>query len=98
MRPAAAGVGSRRENPPQRAYQMGAMRCQGRQSDFVTSTGEAKVPWAAVGEHASLDDVMELIEFLVPPRHDAEVAYDVRISEVREAVAELLVAAGLRRS
>ena len=66
----------------------------GRESDFRYSTGDAKVPWAAVGEHADLSDVMALVEFLVRPREGAQAEYDEHLAAVREAVAELLAAGG----
>ncbi|MCX7598076.1 MAG: DegT/DnrJ/EryC1/StrS family aminotransferase [Armatimonadetes bacterium] len=61
-----------------------------RASDFRYSTGDAVVPWAAVGEAPNLDDVMAVIEFLVRPRDDRQADYAARLEQVRTALASLL--------
>lgn len=35
-------------------------------SDFRYDTGEARVPWAAVGESMNIDDISSIIRFLIP--------------------------------
>ena len=59
-------------------------------ADFRYATGEAKVPWAAVGEPMLADDLMRTIEFLVPPREGNVQAYRKQLSGVRKAVEGLL--------
>ncbi len=39
-------------------------------SDFRYSTGEAKVPWAAVGENYNADDVVDIVRFLIQKADD----------------------------
>ena len=63
-----------------------------RASDFRYSTGDAAVPWAAVGEPNNLDDVMALVEFLVRPKQGQEAEYSSRLEDVRKAIAALFQA------
>lgn len=39
---------------------------QNKKSDFRYDTGEARVPWAAVGENINIEDIASVIRFLVP--------------------------------
>lgn len=55
-------------------------------SDFRYDTGPAKVPWAAVGENYSADDVIELIKFLMQKNADD---YDGALEELKKAVYQL---------
>jgi len=57
-------------------------------SDFRYSTGEAKVPWAAIGENVNADDISEIIKFLIPGGDD-KVAYDEQLLKVEEEVKKL---------
>ncbi len=55
-------------------------------SDFRYDTGESKVPWAAVGENYNVDDVMEIIRFLIKG-DGAE--YESKFDQIRENVKDL---------
>jgi len=59
-------------------------------SDFRYDTGEAKVPWAAVGESVNLDDIMELIKFLIPEGGEDHEGYQGQLSRVRDELQGLL--------
>ena len=37
----------------------------GKATDFRYNTGATKVPWAAVGENYNVNDLMEIIKFLM---------------------------------
>ena len=52
-------------------------------SDFRYNTGEAKVPWAAVGENYNAHDLMSVVEFLMQGSGEA---YDKALAEVAEKV------------
>jgi len=52
-------------------------------SDFRYNTGDARVPWAAVGENYNANDLMSLVEFLMQGSGDA---YEAALAEVREKV------------
>jgi perosamine synthetase len=56
-------------------------------SDFRYDTGEAKVPWTAVGEVMRHEDVMNVLKFLMPC-HDAP-AYARQLARVEKEVAAL---------
>jgi len=60
-----------------------------RSSDFRYDTGEAAVPWHAVGEHINEVDIMETLRFLVRPREGQEEAYERELNATREAVSRL---------
>jgi len=62
-------------------------------SDFRYETGVAKVGWPAVGEPMRLDDVMKIVEFLVPTASGSQTAYGRKLAEVRRAI-DGLVAVG----
>lgn len=57
-------------------------------SDFRYSTGEAKVPWAAIGENINIDDISEIIKFLIPAG-EAEKDYDEQLLKVEEEIKKL---------
>ena len=58
-------------------------------SDFRYDTGEAKVPWAAIGENVNLTDIESIIKFLVPSGQD-DSAYETQFSKVMEQITELV--------
>ncbi len=58
-------------------------------SDFRYDTGEAKVPWAAVGESISIEDLSSMIEFLIPGDQNNS-AYKKQLDKVREELKNLL--------
>jgi len=60
-----------------------------RAGDFRYETGEAKVPWLAVGEFTNADDVMRTIEFLLQPPTGDDAAYTRRLATVRRGVEAL---------
>ena len=51
-------------------------------------TGKARVPWAAVGERINVDDIMEVIKFLVP-KSGEDTDYEERLSEIEVTLREL---------
>ncbi len=55
-------------------------------TDFRYNTGATKVPWAAVGENYNVEDLMEIISFLMQGE-GAE--YDAAIAAIRENVEKL---------
>jgi len=57
-------------------------------SDFRYDTGEAKVPWAAVGENLNTDDISEMIKFLIPAGEDST-AYSAQFMKVKQQLDEL---------
>jgi len=63
-------------------------------SDFRYATGQAKVGWPAVGESIRAEDLMETIEFLVPPREDNLADYRRQKEVVRRAVGGLCAVGG----
>jgi perosamine synthetase len=63
-------------------------------SDFRYDTGPAQVGWPAVGESINADDVMRVVEFLVPPREDKRAAYRQQKELVRTAIHGLCEAGG----
>lgn len=56
-------------------------------SDFRYSTGEAKVPWAAVGENYNADDIIDIIRFLVQKSDDE---YDSIFKVIETKIRELV--------
>lgn len=58
-------------------------------SDFRYDTGEAKVPWAAIGENIQLDDISSIIKFLVPPGKDNSV-YETHFKNLKNEIEKLL--------
>ena len=59
-------------------------------SDFRYDTGEAKVPWAAVGENLRLEDISSIIKFLIPPGED-KIAYDAQFNKLTRELEKLLL-------
>ena len=57
-------------------------------SDFRYSTGEAKVPWSAIGESVKTDDISEIVKFLIPPGDDKD-SYDEQFLKVEEEIKKL---------
>ena len=55
-------------------------------SDFRYDTGATRVPWKAVGEAVNTDDIMALIQFLVPSE---KAGYARQINHVRAEVEKL---------
>jgi dTDP-4-amino-4,6-dideoxygalactose transaminase len=63
-------------------------------SDFRYETGPAKVAWPAIGEPLRIDDVMQVIEFLVPARSDQQMAYRRQRKVVEKSVRGLCQVGG----
>ncbi len=59
-----------------------------RRSDFRYDTGEARVPWATVGEKVNVDDLEEVIKFLIPEGDDSQ-AYNKQFSRVKDEIKKL---------
>ncbi|MFO7945693.1 MAG: DegT/DnrJ/EryC1/StrS family aminotransferase [Armatimonadota bacterium] len=57
--------------------------------DFRYETGEANVPWAAVGEHLAHDDLMKIVRFLARPVGEKADEYDAQLSKVEAALESL---------
>lgn len=55
-------------------------------SDFRYNTGDARVPWPAVGENYNAQDLMEIIKFMQQGEGEE---YDQAIAEVAESVQKL---------
>ncbi len=66
---------------------------QKKQSDFRYETGDAAVPWRAVGEPVTSDDITRLVEFLIQPAAGKAEAYRKQLANVRTAI-EALAAEG----
>lgn len=63
-------------------------------SDFRYDTGPAKVGWPAVGEPMRVDDVLRVIDFLVPPKPDQQAAYRRQKQAVEKAIRGLCEVGG----
>ncbi|MFO8078696.1 MAG: DegT/DnrJ/EryC1/StrS family aminotransferase [Armatimonadota bacterium] len=59
-----------------------------RKSDFRYATGDATVPWAAIGEHIWHEDLMGLVRLLVKPHGDEE-SFEGAMTEFEEALTSL---------
>jgi dTDP-4-amino-4,6-dideoxygalactose transaminase len=57
-------------------------------SDFRYDTGEARVPWATVGEKVNVNDIEEVIKFLIPGGDDSQV-YNKQFSRVKDEIKKL---------
>lgn len=57
-------------------------------SDFRYDTGEAVVPWAAVGESININDIEEILKFLIQPVDSKN--YKKQFSEVKKELKNLL--------
>jgi hypothetical protein len=56
-------------------------------SDFRYSTGEAKIPWAAVGENYNADDIIDIVKFLIQKSDDRyDAIFKVIESNIRDLV------------
>ena len=64
-----------------------------KQSDFRYETGNTAVPWRAVGEPVTSDDITRLVEFLIQPVAGKPEAYQKQLATVRSAI-EALAAEG----
>ena len=58
----------------------------GKPTNFRYNTGVAKVPWAAVGENYNVNDLMEMIKFLMQGEGKE---YDDAIAAVRAQIEKL---------
>lgn len=58
-------------------------------SDFRYDTGEAMVPWAAVGENLILEDISSILEFLIPPGKN-KTNYDLQFEKLTSELNKLL--------
>ena len=75
--------------------QWGKGKNMGRESgDFRYNTGDAKVPWAAVGENYTADDVHEIVRFLMQGRGSAYAAALRRTKAALKELAKVSVAPG----
>ena len=59
-----------------------------KKSDFRYATGDAAVPWAAIGEHVWREDLMNIVRLLVKPGSD-QATFDAALAGVEEAVGAL---------
>jgi perosamine synthetase len=64
-----------------------------KQSDFRYETGDSAVPWRAVGEPVTSDDITRLVAFLIQPAAGKAEAYEKQLANVRAAL-ETLAAEG----
>jgi dTDP-4-amino-4,6-dideoxygalactose transaminase len=58
-------------------------------ADFRYDTGEARVPWAAVGERVREQDVLEILRFLFPAAAGRTAAYGAQLRRVEKELATL---------
>jgi perosamine synthetase len=56
-------------------------------TDFRYSTGESRVPWAAVGENYDADDVVDILRFLIQKNDDQ---YSSILERVQSGIRELV--------
>ena len=57
-------------------------------SDFRYDTGEARVPWSAVGEMMNIEDISSIIQLLIPKGKD-ETEYQKQLSKVTGEIKKL---------
>ena len=86
-------TGRSRRAGPNRAGEGAGMPRRSAAADFRYDTGPAAIPWAAVGEHLGVGDVMDLVRFLLPAGAD-RAAYRRRLAQARRALERLREAAG----
>jgi len=55
-------------------------------SDFRYNTGETQVPWAAVGEDYNVQDVLDVVQFLIGKNKEG---YEEALKNVKESIQEL---------
>ena len=61
-----------------------------KKADFRYDTGPTQVPWAAVGENLNVDDITEIIRFLIPPDESKdEILYQEQLEKVKEEILKL---------
>ena len=53
-------------------------------SEFRYATSDGVIPWDAVGEKISPEDVTKLVEFLLPKGAGTKMAYQGRVQKVRK--------------
>jgi len=58
-------------------------------SDFRYDTGEAQVPWEAVGEHVRGKDILAIVEFLLRPKKGRKKEYDARLKRIAADLGKL---------
>ena len=58
-------------------------------SDFRYATGQARVPWAAVGENVNVDDILEMVKFLIPKGDKDSQSYEEQLFKVKEGIQKL---------
>ena len=58
-------------------------------SDFRYDTGEAKIPWAAVGENIRESDILDIVRFLIRPEPGREKDYEKRLEQVASSIGKL---------
>jgi dTDP-4-amino-4,6-dideoxygalactose transaminase len=51
-------------------------------SDFRYDTGEARVPWDAVGEHVRSEDILAIVRFLLRPAKGRKKEYNARLRQL----------------
>ena len=58
-------------------------------SDFRYDTGEARIPWAAVGEHVREEDILALVTFLLRPARGKEKQYRAQLKKLESELGTL---------
>lgn len=58
-------------------------------SDFRYETGQARIPWAAVGEAVRVEDILALVKFLVRPAKGRKKDYDEHLKRLRNELEQL---------
>lgn len=58
-------------------------------SDFRYDTGEAKVPWSAIGEMMNIEDISSIIKLLIPGDKKDQ-SYEKQLLKVKEELEKLL--------
>ncbi len=58
-------------------------------SDFRYNSGEARVPWSAVGEPVNEQDVAEIVRFFLRPAADNSTKYERQLAKVRRELLKL---------
>jgi len=64
------------------------MEAEKAKSDFRYDTGAARVPWSAIGENINIDDILSIINFIIPPGSDQDV-YSQQLSKVKQEIITL---------
>jgi len=63
-------------------------------SDFRYETGDTRIPWEAVGEKVSTEDVSAIVEFFLPQGDGAAQTYRSKLRRAKEAIVALGKASG----